>query len=237
MLSDTTDSNDINIEQLLEEFSRSSTRKRRNLIKQIENKSLELIKLEEKLLNDFDPAGDDWAAGWILQVCQRHHPDFLAKFSEIFVNWFATHSSVGIDYSSLQQNLLEEKYEEADRITSSILRELAGPSAVDRGYVYYSEVSEISGLDLVTMDRLWIAYSQGRFGFSIQGALLDVLNGSYEKLWPRIGWKKNGVWTRYPKSFTWEISAPEGHMPLVNQLRGVRLIDALLSHSSLKPRR
>ena len=26
------------------------------------------------------------------------------------------------------------------------------------------------------------------------------------------------------------MEAPEGHMPLVNQLRGVRLMDALLQH-------
>ena len=63
--------------------------------------------------------------------------------------------------------------------------------------------------------------------------LLDSLGGSYEKLWPRIGWKTDGVWTRYPKAFTWSLDAPEGHMPLVNQLRGVRLMDAYLNHPFL----
>ena len=51
-----------------------------------------------------------------------------------------------------------------------------------------------------------------------------------------MGWKLNGTWTRYPGSFTWSLSAPEGHLPLVNQLRGVRLMDALLSHPGLKTR-
>ncbi|MDP6172384.1 MAG: GUN4 domain-containing protein, partial [Prochlorococcaceae cyanobacterium ETNP2_MAG_10] len=31
--------------------------------------------------------------------------------------------------------------------------------------------------------------------------------------------------------------APEGHMPLINQLRGVRLMDAVLNHPSLVARR
>ena len=57
-----------------------------------------------------------------------------------------------------------------------------------------------------------------------------LVDGRYDKLWPRIGWKKDGVWTRYPKSFNWSIDAPNGHMPLVNQLRGVRLMDSLLNH-------
>ena len=64
--------------------------------------------------------------------------------------------------------------------------------------------------------------------------ILDSLGGRYDKLWPRIGWKKDGIWTRYPKSFDWSIEAPNGHMPLVNQLRGVRLMDALLNHQGFK---
>ena len=44
------------------------------------------------------------------------------------------------------------------------------------------------------------------------------------------------MWTRYPGSFTWSLEAPEGHLPLVNQLRGVRLMDALLSHPALQRR-
>ena len=67
--------------------------------------------------------------------------------------------------------------------------------------------------------------------------MLEALDGRYEQLWPRIGWKQDGVWTRYPGAFTWSIKAPEGHMPLVNQLRGVRLMDALLQHPALLARR
>ena len=31
----------------------------------------------------------------------------------------------------------------------------------------------MSGVDLATVDRLWIVYSQGRFGFSVQWRLLQ----------------------------------------------------------------
>ena len=85
---------------------------------------------------------------------------------------------------------VEQNFEEADRLTSSILRELAGKVAEKRGYVFYSEVKNMSGKDLETIDRLWKIYSQGKFGFSIQAKLLKSVGKRYDLLWPRIGWKK-----------------------------------------------
>ena len=237
MPSDQSNSNNLSIEELLEQFSSSSERKRKTLISSIEDKSDELVNLDSAGLKLFDPEGDDWAAGWILQVLNRHQPIFLSTFLENHSEgWFKVYSSSGIDYGSLQKSLLEENFEEADRFTSSCLRELAGAGAVKRGYVYFSEVEDFPSEDLKTLDRLWIAYSQGRFGFSVQARLLNSLGGRYELLWPRIGWKKDGVWTRYPSSFDWSIKAPEGHMPLVNQLRGVRLINSILNHPGIKSR-
>jgi hypothetical protein len=90
--------------------------------------------------------------------------------------------------------------------------------------------------DLDSLDRLWVCFSRGRFGFSVQGRLLRACNGRWDRLWPRLGWKNGSQWTRYPGSFQWTIEAPEGHMPLVNQLRGVRLMDALLLHPALSQR-
>ena len=145
-------------------------------------------------------------------------------------------SGQGIDYAPMQRALAQQDFEEADRITSEILRQLAGPAAVKRGYVYYSEVADFAAVDLESLDRLWVVYSQGRFGFSVQLRLLLSLAGRWDQLWPRLGWKQGGIWTRYPGSFTWSLQAPEGHLPLVNQLRGVRLMDALLQHPALQQR-
>tara|TARA_Y100001968_G_scaffold232170_1_gene214961 strand:- start:16897 stop:17571 length:675 start_codon:yes stop_codon:yes gene_type:complete len=223
---------------LLVEFKEASPRKKLGFIELINEKASDLAQLGSTLLDSYDPSGDDWSAGWILQVLQRHEPESLKTLlKDNSSGWFQCESSFGIDYSSLQQKLLHENFQEADRLTSSFLRELSGSAAVERGYVYFSEAENIPDLDLLTIDRLWIAYSQGRFGFSVQARLLDSLGGRYEKLWPRIGWKNDGVWTRYPNSFNWTLSAPVGHMPLINQLRGVRLFDTVLNHSALKSRR
>lgn len=236
MLSGLSSSSDLSVDQLLEKFSSGSLRQKRSLIPAVEKAAEQLAAMGPAALEPFDRSGDAWPAGWILQILNRHHPAALSALIGASDGWFSTGSECDVDYSPLQQALLEERFEEADRLTSSILRKLAGEQAEQRGYVYFSEVLPMGGLDLVTLDRLWIAYSQGRFGFTVQARLLATLNGRYDRLWPRIGWKQEGVWTRYPNAFDWSLKAPEGHMPLINQLRGVRLIDALLNHPSLVAR-
>lgn len=237
MSPDKSPATNLSIDELLEQFSSSSSRKQRTLSVDIEDRSGELIQIQSAGLDSFDPEGDDWKAGWILQVINRHQPQFLEKiYSVESSGWFKSSSASGINYEPLQRSLLEEKYEEADRFTTASLRKLAGPAAEDRGYVYFSEVDQIPSEDLISLDRLWVAFSKGKFGFSVQARLLNSLSGRYEMLWPKIGWKNDGVWTRYPNSFNWTINAPEGHMPLINQLRGVRLMNALMTNPAIKSR-
>ena len=218
----------------LESFRMASERKRVGLLNDLEERVEDLLGLGSSLMSGFDPDLSDWPPGFILQLIHKNDNNFIKNNLNCDdLCWFNTPSDVGFDYSPLQRYLLNESYEDADRFTSSKLRELAGEKAVKRGYVYFSEVEKIPSLDLTTLDRLWIVFSRGKFGFTVQAKILDSLGGRYDKLWPRIGWKKDGIWTRYPKAFNWSIDAPNGHMPLVNQLRGVRLMDALLNHQAL----
>ena len=229
--------NKINIEDtktLVKKFVESNERKRRNLINDIESSVESLYEIGEEIIQAFDRDGDDWSNGWILQVLNKSKPHFFNK--DIYNNWFTTYSEVNINYKDLQLNLLKQNFEEADRLTSSYLRQLAGKVAENRGYVFYSEVKNMPGKDLESIDRLWNIYSQGKFSFSIQAKLLKSVGKRYDLLWPKIGWKKDGVWTRYPSSFCWSLKAPDGHMPLVNQLRGVRLMDSILRHPSIANR-
>ena len=224
-------------DQLLERFLTGNARQRRSLLAQFLQRSQEIRPLMADQLDRLDATGDDWAAGTLIQQLLAEDDGFSQAFCQRYPEgWLAVSSGQGIDYAPLQQALARQQFEEADRLTSAILRELAGPDAVRRGYVYYSEVPPIASVDLESLDRLWLVYSQGRFGFSVQLRLLRSLAGRWEQLWPRLGWKQGGVWTRYPGSFTWSLEAPEGHLPLVNQLRGVRLMDALLSHPALQQR-
>ena len=222
------------IEDLLKSFKMASERKRLGSLSGLEERVEELISLGASLMSGFDPGICDWTAGFILQLIHKTDENFIKNTLNCDdFSWFEAPSEVGIDYSPLQGYLLNECYEDADRFTSSKLRELAGEKAVKRGYVYFSEVESIPSIDLSTLNKLWIVYSRGKFGFTVQAKILDSVGGRYDKLWPRIGWKKDGIWTRYPRAFNWSIEAPNGHMPLVNQLRGVRLMDALLNHQAL----
>ena len=220
-----------NITDLVNSFFEANQRKRKSLIKKIESSADSLFEVADTFLRESERGGDDWANGWILQVLKMYRPEFFEN--DIYNKWFLTYTEKEINFDKLQLNLLEQNFEEADRLTSSILRELAGKVAEKRGYVFYSEVKNMPGKDLETIDRLWKIYSQGKFGFSIQAKLLKSVGKRYDLLWPRIGWKKDGIWTRYPSAFSWSLDAPDGHMPLVNQLRGVRLMDSILRHPSI----
>ncbi len=238
MLSGPPVSSTVPADQLLEKFLAAPSRQRRTLLRQLDQRQAEWLPLSPDQLDRLDATADDWASGHLVQVLLEAGD---AEAREAFLRrhpsgWFAAPSARGLDYGPLQCHLMLQEFEQADRLTSEHLRQLAGPAAERRGYVYYSEVPPISGVDLESLDRLWLCYSQGRFGFSVQGRLLAACGGLWEQLWPRLGWKRDGVWTRYPSAFTWSMEAPEGHMPLVNQLRGVRLMDALLQHPSLQER-
>jgi hypothetical protein len=139
-------------------------------------------------------------------------------------------SDLGLDYAPLLKLLLDRQFEAADKMTSEKLCQLAGEAAMARKWLYFTEAKQLPEGDLQTIDRLWLVHSQGRFGFSVQRQLWLSSGKNWEKLWPKIGWKSGKDWTRYPKAFTWDLTAPIGHLPLSNQLRGVRTMDALLSH-------
>lgn len=139
-------------------------------------------------------------------------------------------SAQGIDYEPLQALLIQQDFEEADRMTLAKLCELAGPTAVKRKWVYFTEVEQFPVADLRTIDRLWRVYSEGKFGFSVQRRIWLSLGQDWDKFWPRIAWKDDNIWTRYPGGFSWDLSAPDGHLPLSNQLRGVRMMASLLAH-------
>ncbi|MCX5940359.1 MAG: GUN4 domain-containing protein [Cyanobium sp. LacPavin_0818_WC50_MAG_67_9] len=222
---------------LLQRFQAANGRQRRSLVATLQSRRDELRPLIADHLAGLDATGDDWAAGFLIQMLLEEgdglQNDFLSRYPD---GWLATVSARGVDYAPLQRALMAQHFEEADRLTSALLRELAGADAVRRGYVYYSEVPPMPSADLDSLDRLWVCFSRGRFGLSVQGTLLASCNGRWELLWPKLGWKDGGLWTRYPGSFQWSIDAPEGHMPLVNQLRGVRLMDALLRHPALQQR-
>ncbi|MBC1214453.1 GUN4 domain-containing protein [Trichormus variabilis ARAD] len=139
-------------------------------------------------------------------------------------------SSCGINYNLLQQLLAQQDFQAADLLTIETMCEIAGPMAVKRKWLYFTDVDSFPSDDLQTINQLWIVHSEGKFGFSVQRDIWLSLGKNWDNFWPKIGWKSGNNWTRYPNGFTWNLTAPRGHLPLSNQLRGVRVIAALFAH-------
>lgn len=173
-----------------------------------------------------------WIDGKAYQVLRTATYPAAQKFLQTnFPNGIVNlNSDSNIDYNSLQQLLMQQDYQAADRMTLQKLCELAGPAAVQRKWLYFTEVESFPIPDLQTINTLWLVYSEAKFGFSVQREIWLSLGKNWEKFWSKIGWKNGNTWTRYPDGFTWNLTAPAGHLPLSNQLRGNRVIVALLSH-------
>ncbi|MGB3292964.1 MAG: GUN4 N-terminal ARM-like repeat domain-containing protein [Phormidesmis sp.] len=139
-------------------------------------------------------------------------------------------SDRGVDYRGLQMLLVQKKYQMADKVTMQKLCELAGEQAIERKWVYFTEINQMPLLDLQAIDLIWGLYSEDKFGWSKQRQLWLRLGQDWNRLWTQLQWKTDGAWTRYPNEFIWDLSAPVGHLPLSNQLRGVRTMDSLLCH-------
>lgn len=140
------------------------------------------------------------------------------------------HSAKEMNYRPLQHCLARKDFQTSDRLTLEILCELAGPTATQRRWLYFTEVEQLPIIDLQTLNQLWLAYSLGRFGYSVQRQLWLGSGKNWDTLWEKINWRKGKKWTRYPHEFTWDLTAPRGHLPLSNQLRGVQVMNTLLNH-------
>jgi hypothetical protein len=170
--------------------------------------------------------------GRVYQVLRKSKDATAAEFlREAFPSGLVpTPSDRQIDYAPLQELLGAEEFQAADKLTLELLCQLAGPAAVQRKWLYFTEVDTFPKTDLQTINTLWQLYSGNKFGFSVQREIWLGVGKTWDKMWPKIAWKKGNTWTRYPQEFTWDLSAPRGHLPLSNQLRGVRVMEKLLSH-------
>ena len=123
----------------------------------------------------------------------------------------------GVDYSPLQNLLAAEKWREANRKTRELMLKAAGRES--EGWFNNKSLQEFSCSDLKTIDRLWVKYSDGRFGFSVQNSIyLETGNqpgkldyNAYVRFGDRLGWRSHGRWRNNYLSFN--LNAPRGHLP------------------------
>ncbi|MDX2213218.1 MAG: GUN4 domain-containing protein [Oculatellaceae cyanobacterium bins.114] len=109
-------------------------------------------------------------------------------------------SERGIDYTQLRGFLRAGHWEKADQETYRVMTQLVGKS--QKSWLTSHDLFTFPCIDLRTIDRLWVKYSNDKFGFSVQkqiyvecGAQLD---GNYpgDDIWYKfcecVGWRVNG---------------------------------------------
>jgi hypothetical protein len=151
----------------------------------------------------------------------------------------------GLDYRCLRDLLAEGKWREADEETSKMMLRVAKYDKKEN-YITPQIPQHIPCEDICTIDRLWLKYSNGRFGFSVQRRILlgireDALmillrhpserKGNYyeemklemkleENFNELIGWydpiSDGGSGTANYEELTFSIQAPYGHLPTAN---------------------
>jgi hypothetical protein len=220
------------ITELVRQLQSSSEKKQLQLLPELVNIGPAGLEALMAFLNEQQSSSATLIAGLAYQALYKADTPQTKEFLQTYfpTGVVPLRSEVGIDYTPLQQLLVKQDFLSADRLTLEKLCELAGSAALQRKWLYFSEVENFPIADLQTINTLWFIHSQGKFGFSVQRELWLSVSQDWDKLWSKIGWKTGNNWTRYPHEFTWDLSAPLGHLPLSNQLRGVRVIASLLSH-------
>ena len=128
-------------------------------------------------------------------------------------------SDRNVDYTKLRDLLEAQKWQEADEETANVMLQAA--ERTSQGYLSSSDIESIPCEDLRTINQLWLKYSDGKFGFSVQKDIYESLGGTKEyneEIWSnfseRVGWKrkKGGDWLSYSE-LTMNLTAPVGHLP------------------------
>ena len=132
-------------------------------------------------------------------------------------------TSVGnLLFRDLKYYLNNGVWKRADEETNRLMLQLGDDE--NKGYLDVDDLRKFPGDELRAIDKLWIKYSNGQFGFSVQKQIWLDLGGKsgeydryniYTKLGDRVGWRRQEEWLDYPEDFTFSTDALRGHLPFV----------------------
>lgn len=171
----------------------------------------------------------DQAIADLTQAKQLGHPQAAQKLAEAQQQKQATEddlsSEKGIDYTRLRDLLKAQDWQAADQETYEVMIRAVGKQSGN--WFISDELLNFPCADLLTIDQLWVKYSQGRFGFSVQKQIYVECGGKLDGKYPgdtiwrkfgdKVGWRVNGSWIYY-RDVTFSTSAPQGHLPFGGEL-------------------
>ncbi|MDB9527899.1 GUN4 domain-containing protein [Oscillatoria sp. CS-180] len=125
-------------------------------------------------------------------------------------------------YGNLRDLLAAQEWEAADQETAYRMCEVMDQQK--KGWLRHEDIKTFPCLDLHNIDRLWVKYGQGKFGFSVQKKIWESCGSptsygsSWEKFGVAVGWRSKGFlsigaeWKLY-SNLTFNMTAPDGHLP------------------------
>jgi hypothetical protein len=147
---------------------------------------------------------------------------FLSTGFKAFELFKTTHNfslKQDMDYTKLRDLLKAGNWKEADRETTIILLKARAKKVEDTNaniaVIFVDEI--FLNPVLRAIDTLWIEYSQGHFGYSVQKRIWLEVGGKVEYnseclLADKVGWCVNDKWLHY-SDLNFSLNAPQGHLP------------------------
>jgi eukaryotic-like serine/threonine-protein kinase len=142
-------------------------------------------------------------------------------------------SAVGVDYTHLRNLLAAGKWKKADEETTRVMLKVGDRE--EEGYLGKDDIEDFYCKDLRTIDQLWVKYSNGRFGFSVQkriyqslmeiqqlskphplyrkGGISVLTQTQTNEFYDLVGWLKSGDLSNY-NDLRFNTEAPEGCLPV-----------------------
>ncbi|EFA69997.1 GUN4 domain-containing protein [Cylindrospermopsis raciborskii] len=137
-----------------------------------------------------------------------------------------------INYTKLETLLKAQMFKEADEETDRVM--LAVANRQSEGWLREEDAEKFPCKELRTIDNLWLKYSQGKFGISVQQEIYKNLGGTKQFDWnvwrsfgDRVGWRKDDSWLIY-SDLNFSLSAPTGHLPVGMGVSGDGIRDSSL---------
>lgn len=122
-------------------------------------------------------------------------------------------ADIDVDYTKLRDLLRSQKWLDADRETRRLMLSIARADRRKDCLLTQDDLQKFPCSELKTIDRLWVHYSQGRFGFSVIKKIYEEVDKDYAKLAQRVGWCNGEKWIGY-NQINFTDRAPVGHLPI-----------------------
>lgn len=106
-------------------------------------------------------------------------------------------------YQQLETYLRNSQWYEADMETDRLILQIVGKEADQ--WLSVEDIQNFPCEDFRIIDRIWVNYSKGKFGFSVQKKVWIACGGVpgkhdwdvYRKFADQVGWRRSGGWLSY----------------------------------------